>query len=150
MFRFRPIRGTLLACALTATTAAAHAQAPPSAAASPSSRPQTIGAPLVRDTDGLALSSRNKYLDARTRAQGLTLHQALLAIQAALSKGQTSVEALRRVGREVLDVDREDYLEIVDPDSLQPLEQVLGPARVLVAAFVGTTRLIDNMALIPG
>lgn len=110
---------------------------------------EVVGAPLIRDTDGLALSSRNNYLDTRTRAQGLTLHRSLNAIQAALSAGQTSVDALLAEGRRVLEVDREDYLEIVDPDSLEPLEVVVGPARVLVAAFVGKTRLIDTMALIP-
>ncbi|NOY24646.1 MAG: pantoate--beta-alanine ligase [Oligoflexia bacterium] len=110
---------------------------------------EIIGAPLVRDTDGLALSSRNKYLSADQRIQAQSLSQTLFAIQAAVAAGNRDVRALLALGRTSLNVDRIDYLEIVDPDSLQPMDRVDRPARALVAAFVGQTRLIDNVALCP-
>ncbi len=120
-----------------------------------------VGAPLVRDNDGVALSSRNKYLSAEERARARSLYRALRAVQAGAEAGEHSVEALRAAGRAALDVDQLDYLEIVDPDSLQPLEKLppraplevdgdaaaQSRARALVAAYVGSTRLIDNLPL---
>ncbi|MEC9390446.1 MAG: pantoate--beta-alanine ligase [Myxococcota bacterium] len=103
-----------------------------------------IGGPLVRDDDGLALSSRNKYLDAVSRTRALSLHRALHAIKKATTP---SVAERLQLGRELLDADEVDYLAIVDPDSLRPLEVIDGPARALVAARIGTTRLIDNLGL---
>ncbi|MCB9678637.1 MAG: pantoate--beta-alanine ligase [Alphaproteobacteria bacterium] len=108
---------------------------------------EIVGAPLIRDHDGLALSSRNKYLTADDRPRALSLHHALFAMRDAREAGQTDVPALLALGRSVLQADREDYLQIVDADSLEPLQTVDRPARALVAAFVGQTRLIDNVAL---
>ena len=103
-----------------------------------------IGAPLIRDADGLALSSRNKYLSPADRARALSLHRALQVI-----RDHTSSSARVRVGaaQSELQIDRLDYLEIVNPVSLQPLEEIEGPARTLVAGWIGSTRLIDNMAI---
>jgi pantoate--beta-alanine ligase len=106
-----------------------------------------VPGPIVRDDDGLALSSRNAYLSPAERRRGLTLSRALRAMAEAAASGARDVARLRALGRDVLDVDRLDYLEVVDVDTLTPVERVEGPARALVAAHVGATRLIDNVAL---
>lgn len=111
---------------------------------------EILGAPLVRDADGLALSSRNAYLDVDARSRALSLHRALFAMASLASHGTTDVGHVLDAGRSLLDVDRVDYLELVDPDSLEPIEVLDRPARALVAAFVGPTRLIDNLAVEPG
>jgi len=105
---------------------------------------QVVGGPLVRDHDGLALSSRNKYLNAFNRARALTLHQALNIIRD--SPLPLAADRLT-LAREILEVDTLDYLEVVDPDSLEPLQRIDGEARALVAAWIGQTRLIDNLAI---
>lgn len=102
---------------------------------------------LVRDDDGLALSSRNVFLTPALRARALSLHRALFAMQAAAAAGERSAEALLALGRERVDADRLDYLELVDAASLEPLLTVDRPARALVAAFYDRTRLIDNVAV---
>ena len=107
---------------------------------------EIVPGPLVRDADGLALSSRNKYLSLTERARALSLHKALFAMRAA---GERDPARLVSLGKTLLDVDRLDYLEIVDPRSLRPLETDARGGRALVAAFVGRTRLIDNVALEP-
>jgi pantoate--beta-alanine ligase len=103
---------------------------------------EVIGGPLVRDHDGLALSSRNKYLDESNRRRALSLHRALNAMAQANTPSTAERLAL---GRTVIEADSVDYLEIVDPDSLEPVEQIEGPVRALVAAWIGNTRLIDNI-----
>ena len=105
---------------------------------------EIIGGPLVRDTDGLALSSRNKYLHTAARSRALTLHRALDQIREHTS---SSSETRLMAARKILDVDKIDYLDVVDPLTLEPIQQITGPARALVAAWIGTTRLIDNMAI---
>ncbi len=103
-----------------------------------------VGGRLIRDTDGLALSSRNKYLSDSARARALTLHRALFAMRDSAAPQAADRLAL---GRSILDTDGTDYLAIVDPDSLQPIERIEGPARALVAARIGNTRLIDNIGI---
>ncbi len=105
-------------------------------------------APLVRDADGLALSSRNKYLSPVERRRALSLSRALFAMSEAARAGEHDADALIAKGQAVLDVDGLDYLEVVDAEGLEPLQRLGNrPARALVAAYVGKTRLIDNMAL---
>jgi len=105
---------------------------------------------LIRDEDGLALSSRNRYLDPGQRARARTLHQALAAMQRAAQEGTRDARALLQLGREQVDCDRLDYLEVMDAQTLQPISAIEDrPARALVAAHYGATRLIDNMALGP-
>lgn len=104
------------------------------------------GAPIVRESDGLAMSSRNAYLSAEDRRRAVSLSRALSAMVEACGGGERKVEALKAVGEATLDVDALDYLEVVDAD-LQPVTQVSGEVRALVAARLGGTRLIDNVAL---
>ncbi len=110
---------------------------------------EIVGAPLIRDADGLALSSRNAYLSADQRARGLSLSRALRAMAEACSAGTHDVAALVALGEGLVQADRLDYLEVRDAQDLSPLETVQGPARALVAGFFGQTRLIDNLALVP-
>jgi len=107
---------------------------------------QIVGGGIVREPDGLAMSSRNTYLSAADRRRAVTLSRALATMAEARAGGETDVATLKQVGRAELDVDRVDYLEIVDGD-LAPVDTVTGPSRALVAAYLGATRLIDNMAL---
>jgi pantoate--beta-alanine ligase len=105
---------------------------------------EILAGPIVRDSDGLALSSRNRSLSPEARGRALSLSAALRAMALHAS---SDVETLLSIGREVLDVDRVDYLEIVDPHSLEQLDSVKPAAQALVAAFVGGTRLIDNLRI---
>jgi pantoate--beta-alanine ligase len=108
---------------------------------------EIVGAPLIRDEDGLALSSRNKYLSREERSRALSLYRALLAMRDTYEGGERDADRLVAEGRARLDVDRLDYLSLVDASSLEPLKTVDRPARALVAAAVGRTRLIDNMGI---
>jgi len=105
----------------------------------------------VREPDGLALSSRNAYLDAETRPQASAIHTALQAARRACLAGQTeAAELAAAVERALAAADfRVDYVAIVDPATLEPLARVDRPARALVAARLGPVRLIDNLALEP-
>ncbi len=109
--------------------------------------------PTVRDSDGLALSSRNRYLSAEDRAEALRLPRALVAAERLVLEGETDGDALRAFLAEALtspraDV-RADYADVVDPDSLEPLERVDGHAVLLAALRVGGTRLLDNRVVAP-
>lgn len=107
-----------------------------------------VPAPLVRDPDGLAMSSRNKYLSDEQRRRGLTLHRALHRIADAVDGGKTDVAAMVAAALATIESDGVEYLEVVDARSLSPLEQIGdAPARALVAARYGATRLIDNVAV---
>ncbi len=108
---------------------------------------ELVGCPIVRDTDGLALSSRNRYLSPAERVQALALHRCLLRIEERIVGGERDSEALVRSGMEVLgsaEGVRVDYLAIVDADTLLPVTRAKAGALVAVAAYVGSTRLIDN------
>jgi pantoate--beta-alanine ligase len=106
--------------------------------------------PTVRESDGLALSSRNAYLDPTERAQAPILRQSLLAALAAWKDGERSAARLRRlVAREIAaaPLARNDYVDIVDADSLEPVKKIAGRVVVAIAVFFGRTRLIDNIIL---
>lgn len=107
---------------------------------------QLVGCEIVRDTDGLALSSRNKYLSAEERANALVLHRALQRIEQMIAEGERKSEALIQVGIEMLRVPgvRVDYMAIVDADTLLPIPSIKTGCLVAVATYVGKTRLIDN------
>lgn len=108
--------------------------------------------PIVREPDGLALSSRNQYLDPAERQQATALHRALLHVQALAARGERRASLLEDAGRSVLAQEpaaRLDYFAIVDPDTLDPIASLDQTALVAVAAWFGATRLIDNLLLAP-
>jgi pantoate--beta-alanine ligase len=111
-----------------------------------------VGCPIVRDPDGLALSSRNVRLSAEDRAAALAIPTTLFAIQRQVQEGNVDIAALETAGRALIEVEPSialDYLAIVDPETLEPATAVMPGARVIVAATVGGTRLIDNLQLRP-
>jgi pantoate--beta-alanine ligase len=108
--------------------------------------------PIVREPDGLAMSSRNAYLDARQRKSALVLPRSLLTVGQLFDQGERNSSRLIEAGKQTFSQEplvRLDYLEIVNPDSLDPVGSVSTQALVAVAALVGTTRLIDNILLNP-
>jgi pantoate--beta-alanine ligase len=113
---------------------------------------EIVPCPIVREPDGLAMSSRNRYLSPEERQAALALSQGLLLAQAEFVLGITEARALVDLVRERLKAEplvRTDYVQLVDAETLAPLEQVGRPALLAVAAFVGKTRLIDNTLLDP-
>src|SRR5271166_5303560 len=111
---------------------------------------EIVACPIVREPDGLAMSSRNAYLDSQQRKEALVLHRSLMRVKKMWEGGQHSAEKLLAAGREELGTEnsvRLDYFEIADPESLDPVGNVGKGALVAVAAFVGATRLIDNILL---
>jgi len=113
---------------------------------------EIVGVPIVREPDGLALSSRNAYLSAEQRAAALALSKGLAAAQAAFTAGERDANRLVAAARAQLDAEklvRIDYLELRDADELSEIAKVEKRAVMAVAAFVGTTRLIDNRVLAP-
>ena len=111
-----------------------------------------IGVPTVREADGLAMSSRNAYLSSEQRVQAASLPQAMKAAIWAMNRGEPVGDALRELEEILLagGFDKIDYAEVRDPASLTPVEDpVHQAARLFVAARIGGTRLIDNMAISP-
>ena len=109
-----------------------------------------VGCPIVREADGLAMSSRNSYLDPAQRAAAPVLHRALQAARAALAGGERSGDALRALMRGLIEREpqaRVDYASVADPATFQELDAVAGPALALLAVRFGATRLIDNLLL---
>ena len=105
--------------------------------------------PTVRGKDGLALSSRNEYLDPKSRAGAPAIRAALVSLKKAQVSGERNVARLAEEAKKTISRagGRVQYLEIVSQKSLLPLKSVSEPAVVLVAAFFGKTRLIDNIEL---
>ena len=108
---------------------------------------QILSAPTLREADGLAMSSRNIYLSAKERAVAAQLNVILkeaAALAATDLRGAEAAgpQALKRVGFE-----RVDYVAIRDSETLAPIMSLERPARILAAAWLGKTRLIDNMAI---
>jgi pantoate--beta-alanine ligase len=113
---------------------------------------QLVVCPIVREADGLAMSSRNAYLNATERKQALVLQRALMRVLHEADKGERNSAKLIETGKGVIAEEpaaRLDYFAIVDPDSLEPVSDLSRGALLAVAAFVGTTRLIDNLLLAP-
>jgi pantoate--beta-alanine ligase len=112
---------------------------------------EIVVCPIVREADGLAMSSRNAYLDPRQRMQALVLHRSLMRAQSLFDQGERNAAKLIAAAREEFAAEnlaRLDYFEIVNPDTLDPVEDVSDGALVAVAAGIGTTRLIDNILLV--
>ena len=117
---------------------------------------QVVGAPIVREADGLAMSSRNQYLTPAQRREAPALHHALEACEAAFAAGERSVAALRKRILDVLAAEAPtgvpDYITLADDETLVPLEDASSVVRPVLAALAvrfGTTRLIDNTELRP-
>ena len=113
---------------------------------------EIVGCPIVREADGLAMSSRNVYLDSTQRSRALALSRALSQIAKMHERGERRAHELARRGKEEIASEpgvQMDFLEIVDADTLDPVADVSHGALVAVAAHVGTTRLIDNILLPP-
>jgi pantoate--beta-alanine ligase len=111
---------------------------------------EILACPIVREPDGLAMSSRNAYLDLQQRIEALVLHRSLMRVSKAWEGGECDAAKLIGLGCEEFAKEKSvqlDYFEIVDPHSLETLERVASGALVAVAAFIGATRLIDNALL---
>ena len=110
---------------------------------------EVVGLPTVREPDGLALSSRNAYLSPSDRQRAAALFAGLSAAKALVDKGELHVCVLLAAAKSEIAarVDRIDYLEVRAAEDLQPLDRIDRPAVMLVAAFVGGTRLIDNLRM---
>jgi pantoate--beta-alanine ligase len=111
---------------------------------------EIIGAPTVREADGLALSSRNQYLNTDERAAAPVLYQAMLRVKELAAGGENSVSKLIDAARNMIASAkgaRIEYISIVDRENLQPLETLRRNALIALAVFIGKTRLIDNLRL---
>ncbi len=108
-----------------------------------------VGA-IVREPDGLAMSSRNAYLNPQERESALVLYRALQEVKVCFEQGERDSANLVEVGRNILTKEpgaRLDYLETVNPETLEPVKEIRGETLIALAAFVGGTRLIDNILL---
>jgi pantoate--beta-alanine ligase len=111
---------------------------------------EILAGPIVRESDGLAMSSRNRYLDPESRRQAVVLSQSLEEACAALAAGERDPEVLRTLVENRIQTAiraRIDYVEIVDPDTLTSLPRIQSQVLIALAVFFGATRLIDNVCL---
>jgi pantoate--beta-alanine ligase len=111
---------------------------------------EIIVCPIVRETDGLAMSSRNAYLSPQERRSALVLSRSLTAVKNRFDQGERNASMLIEAGKHVLSQEtgvRLDYFEIVNPSTLDSMQELTSSALVAIAAFVGHTRLIDNILL---
>ncbi len=111
-----------------------------------------VAVETVREPDGLAVSSRNALLNARERVAAPTLVRSLRTTRRAIEEGRSEAAPLLAQARDALlrePLLRLDYFEIVDPDTLQPVHRIVTPVRIAAAAWVGATRLIDNLPACP-
>ena len=110
---------------------------------------EIIGCPIVREPDGLAMSSRNVYLNQEERKSALCLYKSLLLAQNMIKKGEKKPAIIKKVMEEFIlkhpHVKKIDYIEIVDRYTLQPVDKLTGNELIALAVFVGPARLIDNM-----
>ena len=113
---------------------------------------EIVVCPIVREPDGLALSSRNAYLNDEERRAATVLHRALQTARAEIAAGMRDSLHLQTVMRKVLEAEplaAVDYAEIVDADAFEPVTRVARPCYALLAVFLGKTRLIDNLYIEP-
>ncbi len=111
---------------------------------------EIAGVPTVREPDGLAMSSRNQYLNAEQRTQAAVIRRALSQAAAAAKKGERSATKVVQDVRQMIEgapLARVDYVELVDSLTMQPLREVHSGSLVAVAVFFGKTRLIDNIMI---
>ncbi|WIW50124.1 pantoate--beta-alanine ligase (plasmid) [Bradyrhizobium sp. 62B] len=110
---------------------------------------EIVTVPTVRDPDGLAMSSRNRYLSALERDRALSISRGLFAAQAAFQEGELDPARLLSIAHQTMEeVDELQYLEIVDAETITPaMGELSRPAAICVAGYIGSTRLIDNILL---
>jgi pantoate--beta-alanine ligase len=113
---------------------------------------EVIAVPTVRETDGLAMSSRNRRLDSRERTLAPYLHSALQVARQLIASGEREsaaiIKSAARVLRAVPEISVE-YFELIDPETIHPMDFVTGPVRAALAVWIGKTRLIDNLLCVP-
>jgi pantoate--beta-alanine ligase len=111
-----------------------------------------VACSIVREADGLAMSSRNAYLSREERGRALVLQRSLQRVFQEFQSGERMAARLISAAKEIFAREAQvvlDYFEIVDPDTLEPVERISQTTVVAVAAYVGSTRLIDNLLLKP-
>ena len=111
---------------------------------------EIVVCPTVREPDGLAMSSRNKYLSAEHRKNAAILYKALQSAERAIRDGQTETsDILKEIDSILSQVPalEPEYVSVVDTETLQPLDRIEGKALIAVAARLGSTRLIDNVVV---
>jgi pantoate--beta-alanine ligase len=111
-----------------------------------------VGVPTVRESDGLAISSRNRQLNSAERKSAIVLYEALRVAEQLICRGEHDVAAIRRAALDCVAANpgvRLEYLEIVDPEDMQPVSTISRRVLTAGAIWVGTTRLIDNVLCVP-
>ena len=111
---------------------------------------EIVGCPIVRETDGLAMSSRNLYLSEEERTQATVLNQSLEMAEKMIDSGERDSNMVKKAIKEkigTMDLARIDYVELVDTESLLPAQQITGEVLIALAVYFGKTRLIDNRIL---
>lgn len=109
---------------------------------------EIVGCPIIREEDGLAKSSRNTYLNQEERKAALILSKSLKEGKAILETGEKDADKIRKVITEKIESEplaKIDYVEVVDWNTLEPVEKINGPILVAIAVYIGKTRLIDNI-----
>lgn len=113
---------------------------------------EIILGPIIRESDGLAMSSRNVYLSSEERQAAIVLHRALAAARQQMAAGERHAQQMQNTLRKHLEAEplaKIDYAEIVDADSFEPVSRITRPCYILLAAYLGKTRLIDNLFVTP-
>lgn len=113
---------------------------------------EIVGAPIIREPDGLAMSSRNSYLQKEQRAKALSLCGALTAADKTVAAGTKSAKLIREEAVRTISAHEEvvvDYVALCDPETLDDVDEINAPTLMALAVKVGKTRLIDNMLLTP-
>lgn len=108
---------------------------------------EIVGLPIIREADGLAMSSRNRYLGTAERKTAKSLHEALQKAQQLVTQGESSAETLRSRMRTIIEREGKaqvDYISVCDPKRFEELEEIQGKAMIALAVHVGKARLIDN------
>jgi pantoate--beta-alanine ligase len=114
---------------------------------------EVIGCPTVREEDGLAMSSRNVYLSTKGRQAALCLYRALGHAQGVAARGENDAEAIIREAKEIVGKEplaRIDYIKLCHPNTLEELNHLEDEGRLIMAVWVGNTRLIDNGPVLLG
>jgi pantoate--beta-alanine ligase len=113
---------------------------------------EIVGCPTVREADGLAISSRNAYLNQPQRKQATCLYRALIEAKTLVEKGETRAAAVTDAMRRIVGAAGPavvDYISVVDPASMQPVQRIEQPVLIALAVRIGSTRLIDNLQVDP-